>query len=351
LGLLNIFSPGTCGVSGFSIASEAYATSSYEQDGRIVIIPFGRTLFGLPIDRQGYVNVYVDDSTFYASFQGDKSIFSSTTACLDPKCDWWTTLLEVYDRLENVTSLSVSSRLVTTRIESPEAFYAEIKEAYEKYNVLPSQQIISPMVDNCLTGFCPTNETDFCTVDPNCSTSPYQEPDGSVKAGPIVGFVVAFFVIVIALLILWYHHRMAQRKARFRAKFARRIAETIKVTGSGHQLTPDNLAAEFKRIDTDNDGTISREELWEFISSGKAGELTESDFNALFSAVDLDNSGSVDFMEFAAFFGKCSGDFERVKDRPSVLMRRASRMETTASGRSSTAEASARHLACLDKQR
>jgi hypothetical protein len=82
--------------------------------------------------------------------------------------------LEVYDRLENVTSLSVSSHLVATRIETPEeASDSEIKEAYEKNNVFPSQQVISPMVDNCLTGFCPTNETDFCTVDPICSTSPY----------------------------------------------------------------------------------------------------------------------------------------------------------------------------------
>jgi hypothetical protein len=214
-GLLNVFPPGTCGVNGFSIASEAYATSFYEKDGRTVIIPFGRTLFGLPIDRQqGYVNVPVDETTFYASFQDDASFFSSTTVCLDPKCDEWTTLLEVYDRLENGTSLlSVSSRLVATRIESPEAFDAEIKDAYEKYNILPSQQVVSPMVDNCLIGFCP-NETDFCTVDPNCSTSPYQEPDGSVKAGPIVGFVIAFFVIVIALIIFWYRHRMAQRERR-----------------------------------------------------------------------------------------------------------------------------------------
>jgi Ca2+-binding EF-hand superfamily protein len=84
------------------------------------------------------------------------------------------------------------------------------------------------------------------------------------------------------------------------------------VAGSDRQLTPENLAAEFKRIDTDNGGTISREELWEFISSGKAGDLSESDFNSLFSAIDLYKSGSVDFMEFAAFFGKCSEDFERV---------------------------------------
>lgn len=348
VGLLNVIPPGVCGANGISIASEAYATSSYEKDGRFVIIPFGRTLFGLPINRQGYISMPVDDNTFYASFQDDQTFFSSTTVCLDNECNQWTTLLEVYDKFENVTTLSASSRLVATRIESKEEFVAEIWAAYDRLNVVKSQQIQAPMVDTCLTGFCP-NETDFCTLDPNCSDSPYQEPRGSVKAGPIVGFVVAFFLLLFGVLLVGYRYHMAQRDARIRAKFARRIAETIKVVGSERQLTPENLAAEFKQIDTDNGGEISKDELWEFISSGKAGDLNQSDFNALFAAIDLDNSGSVDFMEFTAFFGKCSSDFERVKNRQSVLMARHSMSYKMAEKRASTADMSASYLANLAK--
>lgn len=142
---------------------------------------------------------------------------------------------------------------------------------------------------------------------------------------------------------------MAQREARVRAKFARRIAETIKVVGSNRQLTPENLAAEFKRIDKDNGGTISKEELWDFISTGKAGELSESDFDALFASIDLDKNGSVDFMEFISFFGKCQDDYDYVKNRQSVLLMRESTIMKSTERRASTAEASASYLANLGK--
>lgn len=77
--------------------------------------------------------------------------------------------------------------------------------------------------------------------------------------------------------------------------------------------------------------------------------MNKSDFNALFAAIDIDNSGTVDFMEFAAFFGKCSSDFECVKNRQSVLMARASTRERIATKRASTANMSASYLANLGK--
>ena len=47
--------------------------------------------------------------------------------------------------------------------------------------------------------------------------------------------------------------------------------EDIGHEGSTLQLEPEDLADEFRRIDSSNDGNIQREELWDFVSSGKAG--------------------------------------------------------------------------------
>jgi hypothetical protein len=87
-------------------------------------------------------------------------------------------------------------------------------------------------------------------------------------------------------------------------------------------LTPEALAEEFERIDTglhDGDGAgadgyISREELWDFLSSGKAGEMNQKDFNALFEALDTDGNGKVDFLEFCSFLSMCGEEFQVARE-------------------------------------
>jgi hypothetical protein len=102
--------------------------------------------------------------------------------------------------------------------------------------------------------------------------------------------------------------------------FARQVAQRIGVAGSVSQLPPDKLLAEFQRIDaglrnstSHADGYISRDELWEFLSDGKAGEISESDFDALFKSMDLKNRGKVNFVEFTAFMSTCGDEFREVK--------------------------------------
>lgn len=64
--------------------------------------------------------------------------------------------------------------------------------------------------------------------------------------------------------------------------------------------------------------------MWDFVSSGKAGDFSQGDFDALFASIDLDKTGSVNFLEFCTFLGDCHEDFERLKNRESVIANRAS---------------------------
>jgi hypothetical protein len=173
------------------------------------------------------------------------------------------------------------------------------------------------------------------------SESPYKEPDASVESGAIAGFTVAGIVLLIAALYALHAWRSQQQARRYKTIFAKRIADTINVRGSMRLLQPEALASEFKRIDSESqNGSISKEALWTFMSSGKAGEMSESDFNALFAAIDLDQSGSVDFLEFCTFMGKCSDEYRSARtDRGSVADR--------ASRRISVADTTARRLSTV----
>jgi Ca2+-binding EF-hand superfamily protein len=82
-------------------------------------------------------------------------------------------------------------------------------------------------------------------------------------------------------------------------------------------LNPTDLLAEFERIDTGlkggtSDGFISREELGEFVSSGKAGEMSERDFNLLFDSMDIKGRGKVNFVEFCAFMSSCGKEIQEL---------------------------------------
>jgi hypothetical protein len=86
-----------------------------------------------------------------------------------------------------------------------------------------------------------------------------------------------------------HRHILRQQANRNCVKFAKRISETIHLEGSDRQLTADKLAAEFKKCSAEEDGTISEDDLWVFISSGQAGTMGQADFNGPFAAIYLDN--------------------------------------------------------------
>jgi len=221
----------------------------------------------------------------------------------------------------NMTTLVVSNRVSFTKFANAQAFEDAVLAKYDDFRIHESARMNFPMAKSCnQAGECPT-EADFCEIDPRCSNAIiYAEPSASVAAGPIVGIVLAVFVVLLGVLYYFHRNAMANQAARNQAMFARRIAETIKLEGPDRTLTPEALAEEFKKIDGagNTDGTIDKKELWEFLNSGKVAKMNESDFNALFSALDTDGDGTVSFMEFSAYMGKAYGDFEKAKDSSSV---------------------------------
>ena len=162
--------------------------------------------------------------------------------------------------------------------------------------------------------------------DPECSESPYQEPPATMEPGYIALFTLLGVFFFGGISYCFYRRQMQKQKKRYKRMFARRVAQRTGMAGSVSQLPPEKLLAEFQRIDaglrkssSHADGFISRDELWEFLSDGKAGEISESDFDALFDVMDPKNRGKVNFVEFAAFMSTCSEEFKDVKIKGSEL--------------------------------
>jgi len=313
----------------------AFGTTTYEKDGSILALPAGfaspddfpssNELFDTGETQRSYA---VNDNTVYIGGRavGEiDGIVSITYVCLDNKCDRFQENFDSYTEINGTVERVFATEALYTRIATGEEWIDAILNEYELLGVDPSERI-DPTVDVCSIGLCPT-EVQWCQTDPNCSVSPFQEPPATVKGSVIGGFTVAGAILLVAILLAVHLYLVNAQAHRYRARFARRIAETIELRASVRNLTPDALAKEFQRIDegVTKDGKISKEELWEFVSSGKAGEMERKDFDAMFAAIDLDHNGEVDFVEFCAFLGKCDVEYRAARRRSSVVSLQKSR--------------------------
>jgi len=336
-----------------------FGTTTYEKDGSVLTLPGAASppddvpsreeLFGATASdaQRSYA---VNDNTIYIggrSVGENPGINSITYACLDDECNQFQENLDSFVTTANGTVKRVyASEAFYTRIATREEWIDAVLNEYEVQGINASERI-DPLVDVCSIGRCPTEEQ-WCQTDPNCSVSPYQEPPATVKGSVIAGFTVAGVVLLVIILYGVHLYLVYAQVNRYRARFARRIAETIDVRASVRNLTPDALAREFERIDegVSKDGKISKEELWEFIASGKAGEMDQKDFDALFAAIDLDRNGEVDFVEFCAFLGQCDNEYRAARRRSSVGLQQqrsmvASRLSETVSQRRTVEDPSA----------
>jgi hypothetical protein len=192
-----------------------------------------------------------------------------------------------------------------------EEFVKGIEDASVDANILPSERLSIPFASQ----FYPTEE-EWCNEfkDPSCSVSPYQEPAASLNGGGIALIVVLCVAFVSAVFYVMYRHAKNAQKSRYKKHLISAMARNITVTSAPGQLNHEDLKAEFDRIDKDKGGTISKDELWKYITNGHMGTTSEKDFNAMWSVIDLDDSGEVDFVEFIAFLSKCGDQFEEVRE-------------------------------------
>ena len=301
---------GDCGVA------ERWAVSSYEKDGTAIVIG----------TNDGYVNEWPNDAPLYIYAVDNRTLvlsgkvasgfsapldYSEIYHCYNNQCDQFGANQDSFLVYETAIGRRGSQSIMNcTRIATADEWLTAIETAYETYKVPDAYRVALPM-EECFTGACPT-EQEWCQKDPQCSTSPYQEPPASVKPGAIAGFTIAGLIVLIIAMYLLHRWSLSRQQSRYKTVFAQRIADTIDVNKSMRTLPPQALAEEFAKIDSQQkDGVISKDELWEFLSTGKAGEMSKSDFNALFTAIDLDNNGTVDFLEFCSFIAKCNGEYAK----------------------------------------
>jgi hypothetical protein len=334
---------GVCGVNGWSNYAEQFGTSSYEKDGTISLFK-ATGQYSIPGVTSLVTSYFtpVDENTFTQTNILSEEYFVTVTYVFLRNFTAYSAVQQTF-LLTDPTGNPLSAVFLNyvEKVTEPE-WLERLEQAYVDFAVLPVDQVEGgqlPTQIECLSAGvegCPT-EDDWCKQDPECSESPFQEPSGTVKAGPIVGFVLAGAIFVFFGLYLWYRYKLKQQARRFKKKFARRVVGTMSVRASVSQLPPDALTNEFKRIahgtkEGGGKGYITREDLWTFVSSEKAGKIEESDFDALFAAMDINDRGKVNFVDFCTFLGQCQDEFREARgvmdgekgDKLSVAARRLS---------------------------
>eukprot|EP00957_Ditylum_brightwellii_P156996 11948271-Ditylum_brightwellii.AAC.1 len=61
-------------------------------------------------------------------------------------------------------------------------------------------------------------------------------------------------------------------------------------------IPADMLKAEFDHVDKDKGSTITKDELTEFVYTGKFGAISDKDFDTMWTDMDVDGSREVDFV-------------------------------------------------------
>ena len=94
---------------------------------------------------------------------------------------------------------------------------------------------------------------------------------------------------------------MQKQQQRLKEAFSKAISKHID-GGLKSDLSPDEVAKLYHQVDSDGNGTISKEELKQLIDENGLGTLSDKDFDVMFSTIDLDGNNNVTFTEFTAFF-------------------------------------------------
>jgi len=310
-GDLTVFDDGVCGETGYGSYSQTFYTSSHEKDGRLELVG---GLNGV-LEEDGFT-----DATFGSKYGiGDDVIYGTNTFEVGGGINAVTSTLTFTNQAKTTAALTVDTwnkandvaillgtRRATYEKLTEEEFLSEIVRLWDENKIDPDTRPALPLTAPCLSSVCPTEEN-WCKFDPNCSVSPYQEPEGKLKNGFLAG-LICICALVIFLAAYAYHRKLISDEAkRVRLLVATRIAEKLNINFSSKSLTKEALAQQFQSIDSSGDGVLQKDEIKAFFmdSAEHGSSITESDIDSILAALDSDGNGEIDFVEFVSFLGQC----------------------------------------------
>jgi len=312
---------------------DAFYTSTFEKDGGMSSLAyvegFNRTFTVAP---EPTSMDPVAGKALFGMDANEKRGAYQTFYCVDSDCNQLNTYGEQYNvdpenglavrdnEFENDADLATQFYRESMKKVNKETWMAGISQAFIDYNVptpesaLPDLNITAftqpfdpttpATVPECFTLACPT-EDDWKSVDPAFGKTPYIEPNGILTGGFIAGITIASIVIAVAIFSYVFKRGLEAREKRVKAAVLKSIAKSMTVTMSKN-LSPRELEDMFKKIDTDGNGSISKDEVKGLVDEAGVANMSERDYNVFFGCIDLDENGTLDFAEFCAFFASIS---------------------------------------------
>mmetsp|Transcript_4784 Transcript_4784/g.11942 ORF Transcript_4784/g.11942 Transcript_4784/m.11942 type:complete len:474 (+) Transcript_4784:74-1495(+) len=312
---------------------DVYYVATFEKDGTaqgLGAVPGLVQSDGTDIDPsilEGRKLTPLNERAWYSSYAVDSStaVNQETWLCFDDDCTTFASSLENWEILPNGTNVQIGFlRYSGSKIESKDEWLAQLEQALDDANV-PEDRLTASDVETgeCATGSCPTEEQ-WQMNDPYFQESPYQEPDGSLKTGFIVGITIAGFVVFVSIAALIHRMGLARQERRIRTAVARAVASTMGKRRRAESLTPADLQKHFDSMDGDGDGHVTKAEVKAFLESSPVAELEDKDFEVLFATLDLNHDDMIDFTEFCAFFSIIRDDYDKAILQKSILQFRPS---------------------------
>jgi len=330
---------------GFIFPTDIFYTSTFEKDGGALSL---QTVIGF------YSNFTVAEERTSMHPVAGKALFGTADAgtassngqknylslyCVDSDCDQVNTYTEEYivDPESGSDIVKQFSRESLKKVNK-ETWMAGVSQAYIDYSVptpelpftrpgfnisyftQPFDPTTTDTLPECSTLACPT-ENDWKSVDPVFGKSPYVEPSGVLTGGFIAGITIASIVIAVAIFSYVYKRGVKAQVKRVKDAVLKSIAKSMTVTMAQKPLTPRELEDIFKKIDTDGNGSISKDEVKGLVDEAGVANMSERDYNILFDSIDLDENGTLDFAEFCAFFTSIASSDDSGSDfiRASIL--------------------------------
>mmetsp|Transcript_6454 Transcript_6454/g.11458 ORF Transcript_6454/g.11458 Transcript_6454/m.11458 type:complete len:473 (-) Transcript_6454:200-1618(-) len=321
------FPGGTCGETGYVSLGRYFFTSSHEKNGNLGLIGGSTTTLafkGFFASDEGLSYTVGEDAVYTnEEFSFGGGTVATTTILTFTNKDK-TKASSTYDNWNSAfgdTYFLIGSTRSSLEKLSEEEFIDSIQQEFDAQNVPAANRPAIPAT--CDGGVCPA-EDDWCKHDPNCSVSPYQEPEAKLKGGVVGGIVAACAVVVIAASFAYYRWRLAKEEKRVRRVVAVKIAQKLDLSILTNEITAESIQREFKCIDTSGDGLLQKDEVKAFLMQGETvkskrnllddgseGHITEQEFETIFSILDVDGNGDLSFVEFVTFLNECKNELQK----------------------------------------